>query len=472
MRAPAPLTCLDISAMNNICHSRRASPPAESPTRLSNSSPSSRHPYVTFQRTPDGPYWVRFSIPGEGQQRRKLSTRDPAEAERLAFEIYSEARYRAKQGLRSQAKTFQQVAAEFTSLLQREAERGDRRAHQVKQWCGIVDRYFVGFFADQAIDAIRDPDVARFWEWRREYWLTGPGKDIHLQTYMRNGRQIRKPITEAMRKPPSRSGQRSEAVVLRMLLRQAARWGYIKQTQLPEVEVPRVPANARPSFEAHEFTELDRVSQIRMADPKLNDHVRRDRAILHCWIMILAFTGMRPTEARNLNWSDVLNYQEGADRPIGERDIRLRVRGKGKSRIFVPMRAALPWFDLLWQLRNMAQGSPPEGTDPVFASLGGQRLSSVKKSLSELLRASELLTDHRGMRRTSYSFRHFYITQQIIAGVEVFLLAKNTGTSSAMIERFYADVKLERMTKELRPEWRGRGHTASMFSDSQKALLG
>jgi hypothetical protein len=60
------------------------------------------------------------------------------------------------------------------------------------------------------------------------------------------------------------------------------------------------------------------------------------------------------------------------------------------------------------------------------------------------------------MRRTSCSFRHFYISQHIIAGVEVFLPAKNTGTSSAMIKGFYADVKLERMSKEPRPEWRGR----------------
>ena len=42
----------------------------------------------------------------------------------------------------------------------------------------------------------------------------------------------------------------------------------------------------------------------------------------------------------------------------------------------------------------------------------------------------------------------------MIAGVDVFLLAKNTGTSSDMIERFYGQVKLERMAKELRPEWR------------------
>jgi hypothetical protein len=36
----------------------------------------------------------------------------------------------------------------------------------------------------------------------------------------------------------------------------------------------------------------------------------------------------------------------------------------------------------------------------------------------------------------------------------LFLLARNTGTSSDMIKRFYGHVKLERMAKELRPEWR------------------
>jgi hypothetical protein len=66
----------------------------------------------------------------------------------------------------------------------------------------------------------------------------------------------------------------------------------------------------------------------------------------------------------------------------------------------------------------------------VFATPSGKRLGSVKKSLSELLKVAGLLTDHRGARRTAYSFRHFHISQQLIAGVDVFLLAKNTGTSS------------------------------------------
>jgi hypothetical protein len=104
-----------------------------------------------------------------------------------------------------------------------------------------------------------------------DYWLNGPGKDVAFITYMRSGRQIRRPITASLRKPPSRSGQRSEAVVLRMLLRQAAKWGYIREATLPDVEVPRVPANARPSFEVSEFTHLEQVSLQRIADPKIND---------------------------------------------------------------------------------------------------------------------------------------------------------------------------------------------------------
>jgi hypothetical protein len=36
----------------------------------------------------------------------------------------------------------------------------------------------------------------------------------------------------------------------------------------------------------------------------------------------------------------------------------------------------------------------------------------------------------------------------------MFLLAKNTGTSSDMIECFYGRIKLERTARELRPEWR------------------
>ncbi|WP_193560431.1 tyrosine-type recombinase/integrase [Dankookia rubra] len=409
---------------------------------------------MIFQRTPDGPYWVRFSIRGEGQIRRPLETRDPTLAEQLALEAYVESKHRAKSGLRSRARTFSRVAEEFITQLRREAERKERRQFQVDQWRRIVERYFVSFFAERAIDGIIDADIHRYREWRKDYWTIGPGKDVQIIPYMRGGRQIRRPITARMRKPPSPSALRSEFVVLRLLFRFAAQQGYIKTAQVPEIHLTRVPANARPSFEAHEFTRLEQVSLERLTDAKINDHVRRDRAVLHAYCMIAALSGCRPTELKNLNWSDVLGYRECRSMPIDERDVRLRVRGKGKNRVFVPMLAAVSWFDILWNFWLKAAGREPGDDDPVFATPTGKRLGSVKKSLSELLRAAGLLTDHRGARRTAYSFRHFYISQQLIAGVDVFLLAKNAGTSSDMIERFYGQVKLERMAKELRPEWR------------------
>jgi integrase len=412
-------------------------------------------PYVLFQRAGSDKWWVRFSIRGEGQIRKPLGTADQQHAARLALELWAEANHRHKQGLHSQTKSFAAVAAEFVAQLQAEATRGERRQFQVDQYRRKVERYLVGFFGNKMIDQLRHPDITRFWEWRISYWISGPGKDIQQLVYMRNGRQIRKPIGPSVRKPPSRGTLREEGVILRMLLSQAASWGYVDKAHIPDIEVRAVPANARPSFEAAEFTKLEQTSLARLGEQTINTHLRRDRTILHCYILIAGFTGMRPTELKNLNWGDILGYRDMREKPIGERDIRIRARGKGKARTFIPMEAALPWFDMLWQLWVAAQKTAPTDMSPVFATMTGLRLSSVKKGLGELLKASELSTDHRGMRRTSYSFRHFYISQQLIAGVDIFLLARNTGTSPDMIDRFYGHVKLERMTKELRPEWRG-----------------
>ncbi len=451
MRRPVPSSGRGNRA---AVHDHHPSPPPPPPATT---SPDGKAPYTVFQRATGGPYWVRFSIRGEGQIRRRLDTRDPADAQRMALDVYAEALHRAKMGLRSRSVTFAHVAEKFVASMEREVARGERREHELKQVRGIVARYFNAYFGEHPLDAIADADVAGYEEWRKDYWSTGPGRDVRFITYLRAGRQIRRPVTAAMRMPPTRSGLRSEAVILRRLFAFAVRHGHLKSTQLPEIHIARVPPNPRPSFEAYEFTRLEQVSLARIADPKINDHVRRDRAVLHAYCMIAAFSGCRPTELlRNLTWGDVIGYRECRELPIEQRDVRLRVRGKGKSRVFLPQTALIPWFDQLWTFWVKAVGTEPTDGDPVFATPSGKRLGTVKRSLSELLKAAGLLTDHRGARRTAYSFRHFHISQQLIAGVDVFLLAKNTGTSSDMIERFYGQVKLERMAKELRPEWRDR----------------
>jgi integrase len=259
-----------------------------------------------------------------------------------------------------------------------------------------------------------------------------------------------------MRKAPSRGTISQEAVLLRMLFKQASKWGYIKLHQIPDIEVKPVLPNPRPTFDIDEFKILEQVSLQRVIEPRLNRNVRRDRTLLHCHLMIASFTGMRPTEPKNLNWGDILRYSKGRLKAIGDRDLRIRARGKGKSRTLIPMLAAVPFFDLLWDLWVIDHGTEPDDSFPVFSSLSGKRIESQKKGLNELLKAAGLIADFRGVKRTSYSFRHFYITQQLMAGVDVFLVAKNTGTSPQMIDKFYGHVKLELMANELRPAWKAR----------------
>lgn len=410
-------------------------------------------PYQLYQREGSANWWVRFSIKGEGQIRKSLGTADELEAQRKAAKLWHRAVDRHESGLRPVQRSFRIVAEEFIAHMCGLSCRGEKRADLGKRVEGVVRRYFIPYFESKPIDAISDADVTRYLEWRRSYWVSGPGKDQTYLEYVRNGRRIRRPATE-LRRVPSLSTQRAEAVVLRQLFRQAAKWGYLNNSQLPDVETARVPPSPRPSFSADEMKRLTQAALARLSEPEISEHVRRDRTILYAYVSIAVNTGMRPTELKNLNWGDVLWYRENRKRPLAERDIRIRARGKGKSREFIPHEGALAAFDMLWMLWMKDHGAEPADAAPVFASTDGKRLTSLKTGLKSLFAAADLTADHRGVRRDSYSFRHYHISQQLIAGVDVFALARNTGTSPDMIDKFYGQVSVDQLRDQLRPQWR------------------
>lgn len=410
--------------------------------------------FQLFQRKGSAKWWVRFSIRGAGQIRNSLGTSDEGEARRKAEKIWRDATYRAENGLRPVQRSFERVAEEFIEQLEREVERGERRIGLDKRHASLIRRYFIGYFGKKPIDAITDHDIVRYQEWRKTYWTKGPGADQTHIEYQRGGKCLRRPATD-LRGASSLSTQRGEAVVLRQLFRQAAKWGYLNQTQVPDVDTPRVPPSPRATFSASEMSKLLKLAQKRIWEKGINREVKRDRQILHAYIVIAAASGMRPTELRNLNWGDILHYRDGRAKRLGERDIRIRARGKGKSREFIPLEGTLHEFDALWKLWTEAHdGDEPDDADPVFAAANGNRLTSMNKGLVSLLEAAGLRTDHRGMKRDSYSFRHFYISQQLIAGVDVFALARNCGTSPDMIDKFYGQVSVEQLKDQLRPQWR------------------
>ena len=345
-------------------------------------------------------------------------------------------------------------------------ERGEKAAYQARQYPMIVRKYFVGFFGAKLMSAIKAKDIEDYWLWRKEYWITGPGSKRPIIEYTRviNGRETRifRPVKEAY---PSESTLHKEAHLLRQLLEFGQRHGYA--TDIPEITVPkslRRKPKSRPGFTMEEFLQLKKVSEQRVRefefseiDPSgKNQRVYQDRLRLHCFCMIAGFTGMRPTELFNLSWGDLdvrkIQMENGALSDVTV----IQARGKGKERELAAMPETLTFFNLLRSLFYVATGRLPEDVDPVFFNHQGKRIRSFKKGLAELLRTAGLRTSRDGRTRDSFSFRHFYITQQIREGVGHHLLGRNVGTSSKMIDAYYSKIRPTEEIAQLIPDWSKR----------------
>jgi len=172
-----------------------------------------------------------------------------------------------------------------------------------------------------------------------------------------------------------------------------------------------------------------------------SDRVKADRMLLHDWLLIMANSGMRPTEAKNLRWKDV-EYITDAE---GSLIVSLWVRGKGKRRQLIAQPRTRLYLN---RLRERTSFSNDE--DPVFCNDEGIPIESFKKGFDALLKDAGLLHDRYSEKRAPYSLRHTYATFALIYGrVSVYTLAVNMGTSVAMIEKHYGHVKPLQAHREL-----------------------
>ena len=168
--------------------------------------------------------------------------------------------------------------------------------------------------------------------------------------------------------------------------------------------------------------------------------VVRHRTMLVNYMMILVNTGIRVGEARGLRWSHIkeIPSRNGSNQAA---NIVLYVKGKTGAREVVARTADIKIFfkrilELrLCELEKMKKHFSQE--DYVFCNRDGTTIGSFKKSFIALMKYADVETDLEGNKRTLYSLRHSYATDMLEAGVHQFILAKNMGTSTAMLERHY-----------------------------------
>lgn len=403
------------------------------------------------------PFWqVRFSLPEHGQIKKSLQTGDEDEARGKALNLYDEMRFNADNDKPLESRTFEQISAEVLANMEAELARGEIRRHKLDDYRGVIHRYLNGYFGKMRLDRIKDRDIERYKLWRRDYWIGGPGSKLDAIEYVRQTKRGPKTVKRKIRqKAPSASREGGELVMLRQVLRYAAKMGYCDKSIVIAVESPRPSNRRKPDFSAPQLAMLLTESEKRIAAVHNHASYKRDRGMLHAFMEVMLATGMRPLEAYQLQWRDVDGFKPGGKLAILDtvHPVRIRVRGKGKHRTLVPLSGVIIWLEFLWDLCVTETGKPPAGERFVFTHPDGAPIKTFKKALRSLLIDTGLLVGEQGMERNGYSFRHTYVTQQIIAGVDHYVLAKNCGTSPAMIEKHYGHVEPQMVARALMPRW-------------------
>jgi integrase len=295
---------------------------------------SSKKPYQLFRRKGSLKWYCRFSITGQGQFQRALNTEDEAQADRTAYEAWMRATIRSEQGQAIRERTFKAVAEEFIAKIDNDVKSGDAPQHLLHIDKPTIERYFIEFFGSKPIDAIKEKDIARYVEWRKTYWMDGPGKNIKTITYQRAGRTVSRPAPTD-RKPTSDSRLRREMVTLKQVLKQAVKWGYLPANLMPDIQVERPKDSPRAGFTLAEYKKLVELAEKRVLETKVFSYLWRDRLRLLAFITLAGYSGLRPGEVLNLKFGDVVGLEKAREEYWKDHDIRLRVRGKTGARTIV-----------------------------------------------------------------------------------------------------------------------------------------
>ncbi len=241
--------------------------------------------------------------------------------------------------------------------------------------------------------------------------------------------------------------------------------GFIKR--VPDFPKVNGVASSRPHFNPEDWGKLTR--QLQEIVKVENSAIKRDRMMLRDYVLILSNTGIRVGEARTLKWGDITEIGGGKS---GPKHITLMVSGKtGKREVVARSAEIKTYFKRIHDLRVeelTVEGKRKPKIDPnslVFCHKDGSEIGTFKKSFAALMKKAGVERDSHGSLRSLYSLRHTYATFRLQNGVQVYSLAKNMGTSVAMIEQYYGHTtnvtSAAELTKQIKKEATGASSSLS-----------
>lgn len=418
---------------------------------------------VIFRRTDVSHrnWYCRVKLPKADRYKTlALKTPDINEARTRAFDHDADIRFRLRHDVPVFNRPFREVGQEYLADQERRAKRGEISLRRARIIRNILEGPLEEYVGSTQIHLIGDDHWDRYPTWRRE---TGEGRNPRngvrevtgelaaklaaraaatraktMEALKAKGRRVtftRKPKS-ADNKPRLVPFVSDMTIKLEMSIFGAAMNFAIKKRYRPasaKFETrPKFKTVRRDEFTLEEYRKLHTFARKSWIDKAPTTTSAWHRKITYNFILIMCNTGMRPAEAKNLRWRDIVPAKDRDGREI----VVIYVHGKGKERKLVAPGSV---GDYLERIREITKAAGPD--DRVFTTITGKpALTLYSNTVEVLLRQAKLHTGPSGMPRTTYCFRHTYATFRLSEGVDVYFLAEQMGTSVKMIEDHYGHV--------------------------------
>lgn len=368
---------------------------------------------ITLFKRPDSHQWqCRFKLPTGQWHQASTGKLNIDEAKSQAAIIFETAKININQGLSLGTRTFAQIARDVVNEMERtKAARKWKKTYNDYEI--VLRKYLVPFFGSIEVSAINSKHIADFEAWR---------------------------LTQ-MPSEPKGSTLRNHASAYNRVIKTARQQGYIHDNKpVPILSAVGEKGSPRPAFNKEEIEYLlDFMPEWEKGGfmPIFSDF----RKLCRCYVEFLLYTGIRQgTESLPLRW---LHFQWHW---IGDkRYLRIWVSGKTGPRYLIARPAVIDTLNRLIQIQKLPYQNLDEVIaarldKPIFVTHDGHKPRSFESVFRNLMNSSGLRKDVAGKFRSLYSLRHTYATFALTEGIDIHTLAKQMGTSIAMIERHYSKI--------------------------------
>jgi integrase len=382
-------------------------------------------------------WYARFKNPRTGKWKKFSTKETDLEKAKIAAQRQFDVRVELiKNNIDIDSKRFSHVADYVINQLQADIDAGTGKK-TYEDYIRVIKR-FKTFFGNKYIGNITYQDLVEYDQER----------------------------TRKLRRKAKQSTVNLANVALMKVFKTAIEKGWMHQSQAVSFRNDGRRGERRPYFELHEYQKLYRFMRgyVRLTTKdSVKGGVKHQtlmiRELLRDYVLFLANTGLRHgTETKNLKWKHISETTIN-----GEKYILIKLeRGKTGKRTIVCRHGVRKYLlrikDRFAQLKERKLGEMLDVGEPVFRCRDGSVPKDFHGAFRILLEKAELLDDVNGARRSLYSLRHTYATFQILYGkLDLHTLAKNMGTSIAMLERHYSHLEVLHRAEALagRPEKTG-----------------